>query len=288
MADELFNRLLEFRNASFACDAHASELVKRYSNPPLGEYKANDWERRCPGPKAEVRAWHPEGLRQCIEWLDDALSRWAKEAADGTPDLITSVLGMQSKPVYVNGFSYPLAHQGAEAACRAVRDILWSALCEHTTAMAAAATISKELQPFVDRVCLYGQIEAEFWEAVKHCDKESPNGNPAQKSQPDDPAEGDVWQFLPGQAIYKGTVISVKGIHWKLLKALVEHKARSEQELIDAGWGHDADKEPKTLQNALSILRRNLQNTLGMLDKDPIPVVDIGENRAWKIDDSLR
>jgi DNA-binding response OmpR family regulator len=98
------------------------------------------------------------------------------------------------------------------------------------------------------------------------------------------------WQFQPGQAIYNGTVIQVNGISWNLLKAFVESdKALTETELIDAGWGHDSDKETKTLQNALSTLRFRLRKSLSLADdQDPIPSVDSGANRAWALADCLR
>ena len=104
------------------------------------------------------------------------------------------------------------------------------------------------------------------------------------------PPAAENWQFSPGQATYNGTEIRVVGICRKLLECLVKSNSPvTEAELIEAGWGHDADKEPKTLQNQLTSLRKRLRKELSLSDdQDPIPVVDSGASRAWKLGDFLR
>lgn len=99
------------------------------------------------------------------------------------------------------------------------------------------------------------------------------------------------WQFLPGQAAHQNIIFSLNGLRWKILKALVEsNKPLMESELIEIGWGHDSEVNPKTLQNNLSAIRRILRNKLQFPkgSQDPIPVVDYRENRAWTIGDFLR
>ena len=103
-------------------------------------------------------------------------------------------------------------------------------------------------------------------------------------------ANDATWRFCPGSATYKGTKITINGIPSKLLQALVESNTPlAEHNLIEAGWGHDAEVEPKTLKNKVSAIRRTLQKKLGLTkDQDPIPVVDRGRNLAWTIADFLR
>jgi len=103
-------------------------------------------------------------------------------------------------------------------------------------------------------------------------------------------AANGKWQFLPGAVAYGGIKFLVNGAPWKLLKVLVESKnPLSESELIEAGWGHDSNTAAHTLANRLSELRKTLQKKLSLPDgDDPIPVVDVGSNRAWKLDDTLR
>jgi hypothetical protein len=98
----------------------------------------------------------------------------------------------------------------------------------------------------------------------------------------------DKWRFAPGEAVFGGIAVPLRGSQWNLLKALVESRsALAEQDLIEAAWGQGANKEPKTLQNQLSSLRRILRKHLS-LTYDPLPVVDSGANRAWKIAEDLR
>ncbi len=140
----------------------------------------------------------------------------------------------------------------------------------------------------------------EFVFLARHLNGPSPMGPPAQEAADGEPREPATtaseaenppqgWQFSPGKAVYKGTEIFVNGIRWKLLKALAESKQPlTEAELIEAAWGHDSDKESKTLQNNLSKIRKILRGKLRLNDRKPIPVVDRGKNRAWLMADFLR
>jgi hypothetical protein len=107
-----------------------------------------------------------------------------------------------------------------------------------------------------------------------------------------DPSDevSDKWNFLPGKAIYSGKEILLNGIRLKLLKALVDTDGGlTESHLIEAGWGHDQMTESKTVQNHLTKLRNHLRKKLGLNeDFDPIPCVDVCENRAWKLADNLK
>ena len=123
---------------------------------------------------------------------------------------------------------------------------------------------------------LYTQLEIEIEKGVE--------------PEPHTSTANDKWKFLPGEVKYKNTKIIIVGVRWKLLKALFEsERPLTESELIEAGWGHDAEVAAKTVYNHLTAIRKTLRKKLSLTPgDDPIPIVDVGRNRAWRLDDSFR
>ena len=102
------------------------------------------------------------------------------------------------------------------------------------------------------------------------------------------PAEG--WGFRPGEAAYNGKILSLVGIKWKLLQALVEQdRPLTVDELRDFGWASADQPDTKTMRTQLSQLRKLLRRKLILkADFDPIPRQDRGELLAWKLHAELR
>jgi len=112
----------------------------------------------------------------------------------------------------------------------------------------------------------------------------------------DEGAEGENvedarWSFVPGAVTFNANIVPVRGIQYRLLKGLAESDIPlTEDELVAHGWGHDQEKETKTLQNTMSGLRKSLEKSLGHVLRgvNPISICDTGPNRAWVLADVLR
>ncbi len=99
----------------------------------------------------------------------------------------------------------------------------------------------------------------------------------------------DGWRFRPGEFAFRGKSSPLRGKLWELLKFIVESRGPvTEEELRRHVWS-DSAGAPSTIRSQLSNLRRELRKALKLpATFDPIPHIDTGPRRAWKLHDDLR
>ncbi len=95
----------------------------------------------------------------------------------------------------------------------------------------------------------------------------------------------DGWHFRPAEFAFSGRVEKLTGVKWRLLKLLAEkNRAVRAGTMREVVWPENR-VEISTIRSTLSDLRKILRETFRLpQDVDPIPSVDRGDNRAWRLD----
>ncbi len=99
-------------------------------------------------------------------------------------------------------------------------------------------------------------------------------------------AESSSPEFRPGEFEFSGVTVAIVGVQWEILNTLAGAKqAVTVDELRDRVWGDALSVEDTTIRSHVSLLRSKLRDAFAISkDTDPIPVIDLGERKAWRLD----